>query len=185
MAPPASSSTPDLGAITPEDLEIARQAARAVKAFTRIYEVASLFAEIVTRLDTRQRELAALDAEAGRKREKLQEVATEILAIRDQITRETTALAHLRERSATAERDAGMGVIQLQREHAVAMDHAKVKHQNALRQLDEAQAARVKALDEEYRGKLRRAAEALGLIEAKLTAAEAEARQTAERLVGP
>ena len=179
------SPSSDLGAITPEDLEIARQAARASKAFVKIFEVAGRFAEIVTRLDMRTRELAVLAQDHDRLQASVEALTTDVRRLGRDHDAATSALAQLRERSAQAERDAATGLLQLQREQTVAMDEAKRVHQNALRQLNEAHTARVKGLDEEYRGKTRRAAEALGLIEAKLTAAEAEARQTAERLVGP
>ena len=176
--------TPDLGAITPEDLEIARQAARAVKAFTRIYEVASLFAEIVTRLDTRQRELAALDLEQAEKRVTLGALNTDIERLTQEKARETTALAQLRERSATAETDASNALMDLTREHTTAMEKATREHKAALAELDRQQRARAKALDAEYDTARQVAEEALAVIQGKLTRAEEEARQTAERLVG-
>ena len=183
-SPNPSVPTSDLGAITPEDLEIARQAARASKAFVKIFEVAGRFAEIVTRLDMRTRELAVLDQDHDRLQASVEALTTDVRRLGRDHDAATTALAQLRERSATAEAAAATGLIQLQREQAVAMDEAKRTHQTALTALATDYAERVRKLDAVLQDRAQQGEATLARLQQKITQAEADARQLAERLGG-
>ena len=181
---PGPANPPTDPQITPEDLEVARKAARDAKGLIRIYEVALLFTEITARISSRRREIEALDLEAGEKRKKLEEVAAEILAIRSRITEEGKALETLKARVAREQQTAEQAIINLAENLARDLAGATKNHDATLRRLDTEQADRLTAQNLEFAEQKARLEEELAALRAEIQAAEREAEALAGRIAG-
>ena len=169
-------------AFTAEDLEIARQAAKATRAFARIYEVAEKALRVTADLVSRQGELVALDGVLKTRRGQVVEVEWQLQQLDATRQGEETSLRRVQERVAREAHEVAETADRLKGEWATELEAARQAHRAQLADLDGVYAERQATLEQALHDREAQGAATLAALEQRIEGIRTKAQALAATL---
>ena len=168
--------------MTAEDLEVARQAAKAARVFGKIYEVAEKAHWLTADLASHQGELAALDRVLETRRGEVAEVEATLRQLDATRQREETSLRQLQERVAREAHEVAETADRLKGEWATELEAARQAHRAQLADLDGVYAERQATLEQALHDREAQGAATLAALEQRIAGIRTKAQALAATL---
>lgn len=171
--------------MTADDLEVARQAAKASRVFAKIHEVAEKAHRLTADLVSHQGELATLERVLAIRRAEVETVAAQLRQLEATRQREETSLRQVQERVAREAHEVAETAARLKAEWATDLEAATQAHRARLEALEADFARRQTELEETLHSRQTAGEAVLATLEKRIAGIQKKAQALAGQLVSP